>query len=119
VPDPLAPPAQRGHLEIRPRAVDRVAVGAAGEVDGVVRGTAGRLSRHRLPSVRSRVDGGRVRLDVDVAVAWGRPLAVVAGSVRERVAQRVHELTGLLVDAVDVTVERVVVPDERRAGRVV
>lgn len=114
----LAPPAQRGHLEVRPRVVDRVGRRAATEVDGVVRGTTGRLGRHDLPSVTSRVEAGRVRLDVDVAVAWGRPLAAVAAAVQRTVADRVEELTGLQVDVVDVTVDSVVVAHETPQRRV-
>lgn len=114
----LAPPRERGHLEIRPRVVDRVGRRAATEVDGVVRGTSGRLGRQDLPSVSSRVDGSRVQLDIDVAVAWGRPAAVVAAAVRDQVAARVQQLTGLVVDAVDVTVDSVVLADEPRTGRV-
>jgi uncharacterized alkaline shock family protein YloU len=114
----LAPPAQRGHLEIRPAVVDRIARRAAVEVDGVVGGSVGRLARHDLPATRSRVDGRRVRLDVDVAVLWGRPLADVAAGVADRVRSRVTGLTGLAVDGVDVTVLSVVVPDETAGRRV-
>lgn len=114
----LAPPAERGHLEIHPRVVDRVGSRAAGDVDGVVRTSVGRIARHQLPDVSSRVEGGRVRLDIDLAVRWGRPVAQVAADVQQAVARRVQELTGLVVDAVDVTVESVVVPDETTPGRV-
>jgi len=114
----LAPPAERGHLEIRPRVVDRVGHRAASDVDGVVRGSVGRIARHELPDVSSRVDGRHVRLDIDLAVRWGVPVDSVAAAVQRAVAERVQALTGLVVDAVDVTVESVVVPDVPTAGRV-
>jgi len=41
-------------------------------------------------------------------VAWAVPLATTAASVRERVRSRVHELVGLDVDGVNVTVAKVV-----------
>ncbi|WP_380169239.1 Asp23/Gls24 family envelope stress response protein [Jannaschia sp. R86511] len=117
--DVLAPPRERGHLEIRPRVVDTVGRRAARGVPGVVRDSVGRIARHDLPGVSSRVEGGHVRLDVDLAVAWGRPLAAVSAAVQREVANRVRELTGLVVDAVDVTVESVVVPPEQsERGRV-
>lgn len=115
--DVPAPPAERGHLEIRARVVDRVGHRAATSVSGVVRGSVGRIARHDLPEVSSRVDGAHVRLDVDLAVAWGTPLAQVTAAVQRAVAARVHELTGLVVDSVDVTVEQVVLPDEQAAAR--
>ena len=117
--DVLAPAAERGHLEIRPRVVDRVGWRAATGVTGVVRHSLGRFARHDLPEVSSRVDGGHVRLDVDLAVAWGTSLADVSAAVQREVASRVHTLTGLVVDSVDVTVGSVVVPGEQTTtGRV-
>lgn len=115
--DVLAPPRERGHLEIRPRVVDTVGRRAAKGVTGVVAESVGRIARHDLPEVSSRVDGGHVRLDVDLAVAWGAPLASVAAAVQRQVATRVHELTGLVVDSVDVSVATVVVPDEAPTAR--
>jgi len=114
----LAPPAERGHLEVRPRVVDQVGRISAREVDGVVAGRTGRLVGHELPTATSRVDGRRVRLDVEVATAWGRSATMVAAGVQEHVARRVLALTGLQVDAVHVTVATVVVPQESREGRV-
>ncbi|MFC5382681.1 Asp23/Gls24 family envelope stress response protein [Aquipuribacter nitratireducens] len=112
------PAARRGHLEVRPRVVDRVAALAAREVAGVVRTPAGRLGRGALPAVHSRVDGDRVRLEVDLAVRWGRSLADVAAGVQERVADRVAALTSLHVELVDVTVEEVLVPAPETSRRV-
>jgi uncharacterized alkaline shock family protein YloU len=116
--DVLPPAAQRGRLDIRPRVVDEVGRRAAAEVDGVLRGPVGRLHRHSLPSVSSRVHGQRVRLGIEVAIAWGRPLAEVAAAVQAAVADKVAQLTGLQVDAVDVTVDSVVVPRKQTAARV-
>lgn len=117
MPEALAPPGQRGHLEIRPQAVERVGRRAAVEVDGVVRGVAGRLARHELPAVASRRDGDRVRLDVAVAVTWGLPLGEVATAVQRSVAARVEELTALHVETVDVSVDSVVLPPDPGARR--
>ena len=114
----LAPPAERGHLQVQPRVVDQVGRLSAREVDGVVAGRSGRLVGHDLPTATSRVDGRRVRLDVSIATAWGRSATTVATGVQEHVARQVLALTGLQVDAVHVTVAAVVVPEAPRQGRV-
>lgn len=112
------PARERGHLDIRPVVVERLARLSAIEVDGVLSTRTGMLSRHELPDVRSRVTNGRTRVSVDLAVAWGHPLAAVTVAVQQRLTDRVHEFTGLVVDAVDVTVEQVVVPRDDTQGRV-
>jgi uncharacterized alkaline shock family protein YloU len=113
--EPLAAPAQRGHLHVVPLVVDRVAGRAATSVAGVVPGTVGRLTRRRLPHVDTRTttrpDGEHAHVRVEVAVAWGHPLEVVAATVQAAVADRVQHLTGMHVDRVDVAVDDVVVPD--------
>lgn len=116
--DGLAPAAERGHLDVRPRVVEKVARRAAGEVDGVVPSTAGRLGRTHLPDVSSSVHGRRTRLDVAVALRWGLPAADVAARVRDHVTTRVQQLTGLTVAGVDVSVDALVVPTTETAGRV-
>lgn len=112
------PARERGHLDIRPVVVERVARRSAVEVDGVLRTRTGRLSRTELPDVRSRVERGRTRVSIDLAVAWGHPLAQVTAAVQQRLTDRVHELTGLVVDAVDVSVDAVVVPQDEPRRRV-
>ncbi len=114
------PAAERGRLEIRERVSTRVASMAAREVPDVVRvcGTldavTGRELPARTPTWRA---GGRVRLQVEVALRWPVPLADRAAAVRERVTEQVSALTGADVDLVDVTVARVVVPDAGSADR--
>lgn len=110
---------QRGHTVIADTVVQRIAAYAAAEVEGVA-GVASGLDRvigRQLPKVDARVAGTRTRVHVHVAVSWPSPLPVVAASVREHVSQRLRDLTGLAVDAVDVDVARVVPaaePPQRR-----
>lgn len=118
MPEPLAPPAERGHLEIRPRVVERVGRRAAREVPGVVPTSVGRLRGRSLPDVGSRVERHHVHLEVDLAVGWGWSLATVCTAVQQAVTDRVEQLTGMVVDAVDVTVEAVVVPADSPTRRV-
>lgn len=114
--EPAAPAeaGDRGRLEVHERVHGRVATLAACEVDGVVpvHGGLDAVTGRELPRVRVREAGGRVRLDVDVAVRWPAPLDLTALAVRDLVARRVHDLTGAHVDAVDVTVARVLLADE-------
>ncbi|NES27360.1 Asp23/Gls24 family envelope stress response protein [Micromonospora terminaliae] len=72
------------------------------------------------PVATVRVDGVAVRVDLDLVVAHGAPLAAVAEAVRRRVAARVGAHTGLTVEAVTVTVVGLRLPGEPaglRAGR--
>ncbi|WP_298805288.1 Asp23/Gls24 family envelope stress response protein [uncultured Pseudokineococcus sp.] len=105
--------ADRGHLVVADRVLQRIAVVAAREVDGVApddggSGPLGRLFSSGYPAVEVDQAGSRVRVQVDVAALWPRPAAQVAGGVRDAVARRLGELTGVRVDAVTVTVRDVV-----------
>jgi uncharacterized alkaline shock family protein YloU len=90
--------------------VERVAAIAASEVDGVVSSGSGldHLLGHRYPKADAVVAGGRTRVRVDLAIAWPRSLAQVTSDVRARVHDRVGEIAGLTVDAVDVTASKIV-----------
>lgn len=111
-------PGQRGQLRIADRVVQRVATIAAGEVDGVVSIGSGldQVLGHRYPKADATVAGSRTRIEVDVAVAWPHPLARVSADVRQNVRQRVSDLVGLQVDAVDVTASKIVhqAPEDNR-----
>jgi uncharacterized alkaline shock family protein YloU len=98
----------RGQLEISPRVVERIAQIAALESRGVIRqeATFGR----GLPKAKAQLTGQQVRLDVEVAVEWGYPLADLAAEIRGRVGRTVAELTGLGIDAVSVDISAVELP---------
>ncbi|MFG3298238.1 Asp23/Gls24 family envelope stress response protein [Micromonospora chersina] len=101
--------------------------GSGGGVAGLVRGRAA-WSEERIaglaeeaarraaavsdPVATVRVDGGAVRVDLDLVVAHGAELTVVAGAVRRRVAARIEAYTGLTVEAVTVTVVGLRLPAE-------
>jgi uncharacterized alkaline shock family protein YloU len=93
---------QRGRLVISSRVVTRIAEVAAQRVGAVLRqpATFGR----GLPHATAQVAGQHVRIDLHIAVLWGRPLAETAADVRSLVADHVTELTGLVVDAVAVDI---------------
>ncbi len=112
-------PGQRGTLVIADRVVERIAAIAAGEVEGVIKTGSGldQVLGHRYPKVSAATAGRRSRIHVEIAVAWPYPLGQVSGQVREVVRNRVTELVGIQVDAVDVyaaTVVHAPKPERRR-----
>lgn len=112
-------PAQRGRLVIADGVVERIATIAAGEVEGVVRAGSGlgQVLGHRYPKANATVAGNSARIEVEIAIAWPHPLGQVCRRVRDEVRDRVTELVGLKVDAVDVTAAKVMhapEPEQRR-----
>jgi uncharacterized alkaline shock family protein YloU len=99
----------RGSLEISPRAVERIAEATAVQAAGVLRqeATFGR----GLPKAKVQLAGQRVRVDVELAVEWGFPLADLAAEVRSRLNRTIATLTGLGVDSVSVDISAVELPD--------
>src|SRR5215211_7493287 len=109
---------------------------AAEEVDGVTTSHGGvRLPGDTSPTVGEFVDnitGGASRtrgLSVDVGerqtaadltinVEYGRSIPNVTQAVRERVIQRVENLTGLEVTEVNIQVNDVILPESELSGRI-
>lgn len=95
-----------GATRVAGTAVAVVALLAAAETPGVHEVLLARAA----PAVgedRGRAPGGDappVRLELELAVVYGRPAAAVAGAVRRTVATTVRRLTGVRVGRVDVTV---------------
>lgn len=108
-PGDLAEPGERGLLDIATVVFEKIARRAASEVDG----TVGPVTAD------ADVVSGRATLRLDLGVEYPRPVGEVAAEVQRRVASRVHELTGLAVAAVDVTVTDLPPPPRRRRARVV
>jgi uncharacterized alkaline shock family protein YloU len=81
--------------------------GAVAAEPGARLDTPGRISRvlpGRRGPVSWEIDGGGMRLDVDLAVGFGTVIPTAAEGVRRRVAEAVTQMTGLEVRSVDVTV---------------
>jgi uncharacterized alkaline shock family protein YloU len=110
-------PAERGTLTIKDKVVERLAVKAALDTDGVLARSEGfgKLTGRDLPRVRVLISGGRVRAGVDIAALWPTPLPALTASVRDNVARALSSLAGLHVDGVDVTVPAIIV-DPTPAG---
>lgn len=101
----------RGSLVIADRVIERIAAHAAQEVKLVTEagGAWGLAVRSfGLPKAAARIAGGRSRITVQVAGQWPDSARETAMTVRDHVQQRVSELTGMTVSAVDVHVADVV-----------
>lgn len=120
----LPAPEARGTTRIADKVVERIAARAVSEVaratgaPRVVFGqTLGSTTEKTDARVSAQVDGEVVMVDVAMAVQWPAPIREVTQQVRERVAARVNELTGLSVLEVDIDVATLLT-DEPRAPRV-
>lgn len=110
-------------LTIAPLVFERVAVRAASEVPGVEGEVRSGLSR-LLPwgdgaaaDASADVEQDEVSLDLTFNVVYPEPVREVADEVRRRVAERIQELTGRAVGAINITVPELVEP-VRQARRV-
>ena len=113
-PGPAALSTSRGRTTIAPGVVEKIAVRAAREVDGVALVQTG-LSR-LLPwgpgdaSAGAEAEVGResVALDLTVSVTYPRPVGRVAAALRDHVIARIEALTGLAVRQVNISVAELV-----------
>ena len=119
-----------GRIDVEPRAVEKIASLAAGEVTdasgavGRTRGVPGasylglrRSPFERLPKVSAEVDGDHVFLGVELSVRWPMPVARVTEEVRRHLVHRVGALLGL--DVREVNIEIVDLVTESTAARVI
>ncbi|NHA70135.1 Asp23/Gls24 family envelope stress response protein [Phycicoccus flavus] len=108
-------PATRGRTVVVDRVYERTARLAALRTAGVVRHRTGveALAGRTLPRVEIRRSGERVRVRVQVALAWPTPVGRTTAAVRDDVAATLTRVTGATVDAVDVTVTHLE-PQDRR-----
>ena len=113
----------RGRTTLTDRALERLARRYALEVPGVEAPSPGpeviSALISSLPKASVEQAGDRVRLEVQIAVAWHAHARSVATQVRSDVARRLAESTGRTVDRVDVSVTNLVRPGalDRAAGR--
>ncbi|MDQ3783748.1 MAG: Asp23/Gls24 family envelope stress response protein [Actinomycetota bacterium] len=110
---------ERGHTIITPRVVEKIAGRSASEVDGVGGVHSSGLGRFadlfsgsekRETQAHAEVDRASTVVDLVVSVRYPEPVGAVANRVRQHVIKRLHELTGLQVGEVNVTISELVVP---------
>lgn len=98
------PADQRGSLEVREKAIERIVEQAALGVAGTVRYSTrlDRIRRRRYPSASVAVERSRARVDLDIAAAWPCRAAEVVKETRDRVRSEATRLSGIDVASVDV-----------------
>src|SRR5919199_1459002 len=119
---------ERGSTNVKDSVVSKIAGMAAGEVEGIrMGGGASRAARGVLESVTGSqslslgvsVEVGRVEtaIDVSMEVEYGRNILQLAERVRDRITERVENLTGLRVTELNVTVNDIIFPEEEGRSR--
>lgn len=102
----------RGRLVLEKRVIERVAsqaasesLAAGGTSGGLFGfGAKGDLSARPTASVELAGVGRSATLRLDLTIAYPAPIREATDQVREHVTYRVHELTGVQVTRVDITV---------------
>lgn len=87
-----------GTVTVTAGVLSHVVVAAAESVDGA------RVRRPRR-GLDVDVDGGTVRVGLELAVRYGEVLPDVAGEVQRRVDEALREMVGLETASIDVSVE--------------
>jgi uncharacterized alkaline shock family protein YloU len=118
--EPQADPGQRGRTDVAASVLERIACHAAAEIDGVtsVGSGLGKVVGRQYPRANAEIAGSRARVTVEIAIEWPHPLATVSAQVRDTLTTRLHELSGLEIDAVDVTVAKVALAGQEQGRRV-
>jgi uncharacterized alkaline shock family protein YloU len=113
---------ERGGTIISDNVVSKIAGIAAQEVEGIQMGGTARAVGAFLDSVTS---GGQTRgvsvevgeeeaaVELSIAVEYGKAIPQISEAVRRNVINRVEGLTGLKVVEVNITVNDVLLPEER------
>ncbi|HEY7486504.1 MAG TPA: Asp23/Gls24 family envelope stress response protein [Streptosporangiaceae bacterium] len=117
----------KGRIKIEDEVAEKVAALAALEVDGVadlggdiertietVRSRIGVGQRRGNQGVRAKVTDREVALDVTIVVEYGRIALEVANAVKANVARQANHMLGMRVTEVNVTVDDVHLPGEKR-----
>lgn len=118
---------ERGSTTLEDGVVSKLAGIAAGEVEGVrMGGSASRTAAGLLESVtgsQSQTRGvsaevGRTEtaIDLTLGIEYGRNILELVGRVRDRITERVENLTGLRVTELNVTISDIIFPDDERDG---
>ena len=111
-----------GRVQIATEVVEIIAATAAAEVDGVItpdggtgaQGWAELLGkRNQSKGVKLTVDGEHVTVDLQITVLFGTKLMKAATAVQQKVKNAVETMTYYTVDAVNVSIEAIVMKKEK------
>jgi uncharacterized alkaline shock family protein YloU len=115
---------ERGTTTVNDGVVSKIEGMAAGEVEGVrMGGSASRVAGGLLDSVTGSqgqtrgvsVEVGRFEtaIDLTMGIEYGRNILERVELVRDRISERVENITGLRVTELNVTISDVVFPEEK------
>ncbi|MFJ2736351.1 MULTISPECIES: Asp23/Gls24 family envelope stress response protein [unclassified Streptomyces] len=114
----LPPPAERGATVIPDRVVARIATQAARTAQSRRAALPPDPSGPAAPSASATVRSGSVRLHLTMELPYPTDIPHVCERIQQDVAERVAQLTGLLVGEVTLTVRRLVTASGANRGRV-
>ena len=117
----------RGVTTIKDTVVSKIAGMAAGEVEGVHMGgsasrSAGGLlegitgSESTTRGVSVEVGSVETAIDLKVGIDYGKNLLGTVGEVRQKITERVQEMTGLKVAELNVTIADITFPEDGQDG---
>ena len=95
----------QGRATIAPEILESYAADAALEVEGVRGLVDSTLPRHK--GVRVLDEGGRVQVELHLAVEWGASIPAVGREVQRRVAAYLQQMANVEPDVVDVIVDEI------------
>jgi uncharacterized alkaline shock family protein YloU len=104
-----------GNIKISDEAVANIAAIAAKNVEGVIDldpGTVGNLAealgvRHITRGVKVEINGEMVSVDLNIIIAFGREIIETAAEVQEKVLEAIEQMTGLIVEKINVNVNSI------------
>lgn len=99
-------PAERGHLTLHDRVVEAVIRHITASVPGTVAASPplSKLTGGTYPRIAVDTAGKTVRVALETVIPWPGPASGVCQQLRRHITEQVHEITGLEVTRVDVTV---------------
>lgn len=107
--------------DISHKVLARIASIAASEIEGLVPPRTDTFNKI-IDSIHGRTDGIKVdfgtteaAIDMLIRVQFGTHIPDITGRLRERVARRIHEMTGLSVAKVNIRVQDVMPIEDNRA----
>lgn len=117
--EPADPGEDRGTLDVRNKALQRIVERVALQLPGTVAqsSTLGRIAGTALPKADITAEGRAVRVKLDIAMIWPGNVSRVATAARDAVRQEGFRLSGIQIRSVDVTVHAVDPADVEDTGR--
>jgi len=109
---------QLGDISIDNSVVGTIAAVAAQEVEGVV-SMGGKFSitdmlgrKDSDRGVKVEIQGNRVTIDMDVKIEYGRNMYDAAHELQRKVKNNIEQLTGLVVEKVNVKINGVIMKEK-------